>query len=191
MPDLDTILTRSAENHKHLCPRQVLGARIALAGAAALQLDLPRSDKRLLIIAETDGCFISGLTAATGCAMHRRTLRLADYGKVAATFIDTKTGQAVRVAPQHDVREKSADYVPAGTKRYHSQLQAYQQMADHDLLTIHPVQLTTPLSQIISRPGVRVNCTACGEEIINERELPGPTGPLCASCAGQSYYTTP
>ena len=36
---LEQILHLSSQRHSHLCPRQVLGARIGLAGAAALGLD--------------------------------------------------------------------------------------------------------------------------------------------------------
>ena len=37
-------------------------------------------------------------------------------------------------------------------------------------------------------PGVRVNCTVCGEEIINEREVWRKDMPLCQACAGPAYY---
>jgi formylmethanofuran dehydrogenase subunit E len=187
--DLQAILDISAARHKHLCPRQVLGARIGLAGGAALGLALPRQDKRLLIIVETDGCFADGVEAATGCAMGHRTLRLADYGKIGATFVDVKTGTAVRLAPQLDIREKALQYAPEETKHYYAQLVGYQRMPDNELLIIQPVQLSVPVSQIVSRAGVRVNCAECGEEIINEREVMVGGRPLCAACASPAYYT--
>ncbi len=188
MADLQTILELSAAQHKHLCPRQVLGARLGLAGAAALGLDVPRRDKRLLIITETDGCFADGLAAATGCTMGHRTLRLADYGKIGATFVDVKTETAVRITPQLDIRDKAHLYAPDEKKQYYAQLIGYQHMPDEELITIQPVQLTTPVKQIVSRNGVRVNCAACGEEIINEREVMQNGQPLCAACAGLAYY---
>ena len=49
-PTLRGALAAASARHKHLCPRQVLGARIGMAGGRALQLDLPRTDKRLLVI---------------------------------------------------------------------------------------------------------------------------------------------
>jgi formylmethanofuran dehydrogenase subunit E len=97
MRSLDEILYESSIRHKHLCPRQVLGARMGLAGAEILGIDLPRNDKQLLVISETDGCTVDGLIAATGCRVGSRTLRIHDYGKVAATFVDTCTEEAIRV----------------------------------------------------------------------------------------------
>ncbi|MEZ4727486.1 MAG: FmdE family protein [Caldilineaceae bacterium] len=190
MADLQAILQRSSARHKHLCPRQVLGARMGLAGAAALGLNLPRTDKRLLVIVETDGCFADGVEVATGCTMGHRTLRLEDYGKIAATLIDVKQGGAVRVAPQIDVRERAYAYASEEPRHYFAQLQAYQVMPESELLTIQPVTLTTPVATIVSRPGVRVNCDQCGEEIINEREVQVAGQLLCRACAGRSYYQT-
>lgn len=186
--NLQSILNLSSSGHKHLCPRQVLGARIGLAGAAALGLAIPRKDKRLLAIVETDGCFSSGVEAATGCSVHHRTLRVADYGKIAVTFVDVKTETAVRVAPQPDVRQKALAYAPEETKHYFAQLVGYQRMPDAELLTIQPVRLTTPVKEIVSRAGVRVNCAACGEEIINEREVEQDGQVYCQGCAGSAYY---
>jgi formylmethanofuran dehydrogenase subunit E len=185
---LSHLLEMSASRHSHLCPRQVLGARVGLAGAVALNLDVPRNDKRFLIIIETDGCFADGLEVATGCTIGHRTLRVEDYGKIAATFVDVKTGQAVRVAPRLDVRERACACTPDEPRYYFAQLTAYQRMPDHELLSIQPVQLITPIEAIISRAGVRVNCDLCGEEIINEREVHSDRQVLCRSCAGQGYY---
>jgi formylmethanofuran dehydrogenase subunit E len=188
MNHLETILNQSASRHHHLCPRQVLGARVGLAAAAALHLTTPRTDKRLLVILETDGCFADGLEVATGCTVGHRTLKVVDYGKVAATFIDVKTEQAIRVAPQLDVREKAWRYAPDETRHYFAQLVGYQHMPDDELLTLQPVQLNSPISRIVSRPGVRVNCAVCGEEILNEREVWQGAAAFCQSCAGNSYY---
>jgi len=189
--DLHAILEASSSRHTHLCPRQVLGARIGLAGAAALGLDLPRCDKRLLVILETDGCFADGVEIATGCTVGHRTLRVEDYGKIAATFIDTDTGQALRLSPRLDVRERACEYVPGEPRHYFAQLQGYQVMPEHELLTFQPVQLAAPVSQIISRVGVRVNCEICGEEIINEREILLDGHVFCSTCASGGYYSQP
>jgi formylmethanofuran dehydrogenase subunit E len=188
MLSLNDVLKISAARHSHLCPRQVLGARIGLAGAAALGLETPRSDKRLLVILETDGCFADGVEAATGCSVGHRTLRVEDYGKVAATFVDIKTGQAVRIAPALDVRQRAYAYAPQEKRHYFAQLAAYQVMPEDELLSIQEVHLNKPVEALVSRPGVRVNCELCGEEIINEREVVKEGMILCQACFGAAYY---
>ena len=189
--DLQPLLEKSAQHHSHLCPRQILGVRIGLAGINALGLEANQGTKRLLVIVESDGCFADGVTAATNCTVGHRTLRVEDYGKVAATFVDTKTGKVARVAPVLDVRQQACECCPEESRHYFAQMQAYQVMPDEKLLTITEVQLATPIEHILSRPGVRVDCASCGEEIMNEREVIVDGQPLCRACAGQSYYQTP
>jgi formylmethanofuran dehydrogenase subunit E len=189
MPEaLEALLTTTAERHSHLCPRQVLGVRMGLAGAGALGLEAPRSDKRLLIILETDGCFVDGIWAATRSSAGRRTLRIVDFGKVAATFIDTQTETCIRLSPGPEIRRIAWEYAPGEENDYQAQLKAYQVIPDERLFRFQMVQLKTSLQSLISQPGVRANCALCGEEIINEREVARGGKILCLACAGQAYY---
>ncbi|MDH5506065.1 MAG: FmdE family protein [Anaerolineae bacterium] len=187
-PALDALLPALAARHRRLCPRQVLGLRIALAAAAALKLPIPRQDKRLLVISETDGCFVSGLEVAAGVSVGRRTLRVVDYGKVAAVFVDVETGQAVRLAPHAQARQRAWDYAPGENRRYFAMLHAYQTMPAEALLTLTAVTLTRSLSELLGRPGVRAACAHCGEEIINQRQVTQAGQILCQPCAGGAYY---
>ncbi len=189
--DIKPLLEKSTRDHSHLCPRQILGVRIGLAGMAALGFKTPPDQKQLLVITETDGCFADGLSAATSCTVGHRTLRVEDYGKVAATFVDTKTGRAVRVAPVLDIRQRAAEYAPDVARHYFAQMQAYQIMPDDEMFVFTEVQLAASIDSIVSRPGVRVECDVCGEEIMNEREVRTHGRTLCRTCAGASYYHMP
>ena len=190
---LRPILEASSSFHNHLCPRQVLGVRIGLFGLKLLNFKVPIRQKKLLVLVETDGCFISGVQAATQCSVNRRTMRVVDIGRIAATFINVRTEEAVRIAPRTDVREQALNHVCVvdgnRRERYIAMLQAYQQMTEETLLKVEQVTLNRPVSEIVSRPFVRVNCSVCGEEIINERELIINGKPVCLACAGKGYYT--
>jgi formylmethanofuran dehydrogenase subunit E len=186
--ELEQLLAKSAQHHSHLCPRQILGVRFGLAGMKAVNLGPNAGNKRLLVILETDGCFVDGIIAATNCTVGHRTLRVDDYGKAAATFVDTKTGRTVRVAPALDIRQQASDCCPEEPRHYFAQMQAYRVMPDEQMLTVTEIQLVTPIEQIVSCPGVRVDCASCGEEIMNEREIIIGGQPYCRACAGQSYY---
>ncbi|MDW8327407.1 MAG: FmdE family protein, partial [Anaerolineales bacterium] len=188
MKTLRELLDASAALHRHLCPRQVLGVRMGLLAGEVLGLALPQTDKRLLTIAETNGCAVDGLSVATGCWVGRRTLRIEDFGKVAATFVDTHTGRAVRIAPRAGCRERARDYAPEARNRWEAQLLGYQRMPNEALLSVQSVQLKVPVAQLISRPGVRTLCDLCGEEIMNKREIVREGQVLCRACAGESYY---
>lgn len=188
MPTFEELLYQSTVLHQHLCPRQVLGVRMGLAAGRWLGLDVPQTDKRILTIVETDGCLIDGLAVATGCRVGRRTMRVLDFGKVAATFVDTQTGRAVRIVPSASTRKRARDYAPEAKNRWEAYLLGYQRMPDAELLEIQEVTLTVSLEKILSKDGYRVNCDRCGEEIINEREVMQDGLTLCRPCAGERYY---
>lgn len=188
-PRLPDLLARSAALHGHLCPRQVLGVRLALLAGRRLELDFPRSDKRVLAFVETDGCFADGVSVGSGCWLGRRTMRLVDHGKVAATLADTRTGQAVRVRPRTDLRGRVRAGRPEGQKRYQAYLDAYQTWPDAELFDVQPVTLAFDLAAIISAPGKRAVCDHCGEEIVNEREVTRGGALLCQGCAGEAYFS--
>jgi formylmethanofuran dehydrogenase subunit E len=187
--DIQHLLEISSRDHSHLCPRQVLGVRIGLRGMRAVNLDANIDGKRLLVITETDGCFVDGLSAATRCTVGHRTLRVEDYGKVAATFIDTETGCSMRVSPARDIREKVYQCVTNESRHYFAQMQAYQIMTDDEMFMVREVQLTASIESIVSSPGIRVICDICGEEVMNEREVQRNGLTLCRACDGKAYYT--
>ncbi len=189
MNDLETLLNLTAERHQHhLCPRQVLGVRMGMYAGKLFDLDLPQTDKRLFAFVETDGCLTDGIAVATGCWWGRRTMRLIDYGKTAATFVDTRTNRAIRIAPSFESRVRAVHLAPEAPDRWHAQLAAYQIMPIDELLTAREVSLTESLAAIISRHGGRVVCEKCGEDIINEREVKQATQVLCRACADKAYY---
>jgi formylmethanofuran dehydrogenase subunit E len=189
MEKLHELLDYTATRHRHLCPRQVLGVRMGLLAGEILNLDLPQTDKRLLTIVETDGCASDGIAVATNCWVGRRTLRVEDYGKVAATFVDTLTGCTIRIVPCREARALARDYAPEARNNWEAQLLGYQRMPAHALLAVQSVKLKTPIDRIISRPGRKAMCDQCGEEIINEREVIQKGLVLCRACAGGAYYT--
>ncbi|MBK8047439.1 MAG: TraR/DksA C4-type zinc finger protein [Anaerolineales bacterium] len=185
---LDELLARSAALHHHLCPRQVLGVQMGRYAAELLGLDLPQTDKRLLTIVETDGCFADGVAVAAGCWVGRRTLRVEDYGKVAATFVDTQTEHGVRISPRPDSRQQALVYAPSAPSTWEAMLHGYQRMPLAELFTVERVALMIPVATIISLPGLRTICDRCGEEIMNGREINGSGQTLCRACAFQPYY---
>ncbi|MBK8137204.1 MAG: TraR/DksA C4-type zinc finger protein [Anaerolineae bacterium] len=186
---LKLLLQKTAARHNHLCPRQVLGVRMGMLAGQLLELRLPQAEKRLLTLVETDGCFADGVAVATGCEIGHRTLRLIDFGKVAATFIDTQTHHSIRIAPHNESRRRAERYNDGTLSNWRAYLNAYQVMPDEELFTVERVNVQFSIDALVSEPGYRVNCGQCGEEIINHREILIDGHPLCRACAGQAYYS--
>jgi formylmethanofuran dehydrogenase subunit E len=188
MNNLTEILQKSASRHRHLCPRQVLGARMGMLAGELLELELPREDKILLVIAETDGCTVDGLIASTGCHVGGRTLRILDFGKVAATFVNAQTDETVRIVPKPGIRALAGEYAVQAKNKWEAMLLGYQQMPDEVLFKIIQVKLSVSITEILSRAWKRAICEVCEEEIINGREVNHNDMVLCQACVGNPYY---
>jgi formylmethanofuran dehydrogenase subunit E len=187
--DLTTLLEQSAARHSHLCPRQVLGVRMAQAALTILGLEAPVTKQTALVIVETDGCFADGVEVASGATVGHRTLRVNDFGKVAVTVVDVRSCRALRLSPLPGLRGRASAYAPQEARHYFAQLAAYQVMPDSEMFRVQAVSLNPGLEALLSRPGLRTECEVCGEEIINEREVRRDGMVMCRACAGASYYS--
>lgn len=185
---MEALLEVSAEMHRHLCPRQILGVRMGMLAGDVLGMELPQKRKNLFVFMEADGCGADGVSVATNAWVGRRTMRIEDYGKVAATFVNVRSGQAIRIAPKSDVREQAKAWVPNAKTKWFAYMDAYKEMPDEMMFNVQPVKLRVSLKQIISRANVKAICDGCQEEILNERELFRSGQVLCKSCAGEGYY---
>ncbi|HZP97396.1 MAG TPA: FmdE family protein [Candidatus Limnocylindria bacterium] len=186
-PRLAAFQARLATMHAHFCPRQVLGLRMGLYAGELLALEVPRDDKRLFVFVELDGCLADAVSVSTGAWLGHRTLRLVDHGKTAATFVDVASGRAIRIRPHAEARQRAATYAPGARDRWHAQRDGYQVMPVDELLVADRVVLKIDLERLISTAGHRVSCTACGEEIVNEREILADGRPRCRACTGEAY----
>jgi formylmethanofuran dehydrogenase subunit E len=185
--ELGGLFREAAAYHGHLCPGQVLGVRMALVGCRAAGVAEPRSSKKLIVWVETDRCGTDAVQTVTGCKLGKRTLKHVDIGKMAATFLNTETGVAVRVSARSDSRAAAAAAFP-GLEKHAAQLEAYRTLPEEKLFDVERVSVRLGDLDRPGKPTVRVVCTACGEEVSDGRHVEGDDGPLCRSCAGGAYY---
>ncbi len=186
---LEEYLTIAAERHRHLCPGQVLGVRMAMLGLRSLGIADPEAHgKRLVTFVEIDRCATDAVSVVTGCSLGRRSLKYVDYGKVAATFLDLETGAAVRICARDDSRLRAREMFPEIAKPHRQQLEAYKVMADADLFTVQSVAVQLAPEDLPAGPRSRVACDSCGEGINNGREVRREGRVLCRACAGEGYY---
>lgn len=181
----DDLLEEAVRFHGHECPGQVLGVRMVQAGCRELGIERPRSaGKRLVVFVEIDRCATDAIQALTGVSLGKRTLKHADFGKMAATFVN-RDGAGVRVAARETARDVARELVPDESDPRRAQIVAYRRMAEGDLLRIEPVVVP---SDWLERRRVRVACDACGEGVNYQREVRVSGRVLCRACAGERYY---
>lgn len=191
MKSLEEHLTETAIFHGGDCPGQTLGVRLARAGLERLGVDDPHSDlwrKRLMVFVEIDRCAADAVMIVSGCRVGKRTLKIVDNGIMAATFLDLKTGEAIRVVARESARELAAQYAPNITDKYERQRRAYSVMPDEELLEFEEVQVEIPAEDMPGSPISRVVCEQCGDTVVDLREVKLAGAVLCRSCAWGGYF---
>lgn len=191
METLEELLERAEHSHGHMCAGQVLGVRMAMLGCGAIGVSDPRGADRksLLVFVEIDRCAADAIHTVTGCRLGKRTLKYHDYGKLAATFLNTKTGEAVRVAALDSSREAADRCFPEIESKYERQLRAYKLLPDGELFKVERVAVSVPAQDQPGRPVSRVACEECGEGVNDHREVVKDGRTLCRACSGEAYYT--
>jgi formylmethanofuran dehydrogenase subunit E len=191
MEALDELLEECGRVHGHMCAGQLLGARMALVGCRAVGLEEPRGAdrKKLIVWVEIDRCMADAVGAVTGARLGKRSLKYLDYGKVAATFLNTESGEAVRVVALEESRRLADERHPEIESKKERQFLTYREASDEELFKVERVRVQYGEFDAPGRPRSRVTCARCGEGVNDGREAAGPSGePLCRPCASGGYY---
>jgi formylmethanofuran dehydrogenase subunit E len=117
--------------------------------------------------------------ALTGCRPGKRTMKIYDYGKMAATFINLESGKAVRVAMKKS-REPS-DGTP-------TELPDFARASEAALFSITEVVVALRPEDMPGKPLRRVPCSRCGERIMDGREIEHEKETLCKPCFEKKNY---
>jgi len=187
---LDEYLRDAEIAHGHLCAGQVLGVRLAMLGLRQLGIDDPQGKdrKRLVTFVEIDRCMTDAIAVVTGCRLGKRALKFRDWGKVAATFVDTQTGTAIRIAAKESSKSLARELHPQIADKNQQQMLAYREISDDELFTLQWVKVELPAEEFPGYKGGRIVCEQCEEGINFRREVRRDGKILCRACAGESYY---
>ncbi len=165
---------------------------MSILGLREIGISDPRGKDRkgIIVFVEMDRCATDAVQSVTGCSLGHRTMKFMDYGKMAATFLNLKTGKAIRVVAREESRDKAKTLFPSIGDKYHAQLEAYKVMSDGELFEVMEVTVSPRPGDMPGRPLRRTRCDGCGEYVQDMREIYREGKVLCKPCAGEGYYTT-
>jgi len=183
--------------HGHSCPGLAIGYRAAIAGLRELGVDRP-GDEELVAIVENDACGIDAVQVVAGTTLGKGNLIFRDYGKRAYTFINRKTGEAVRVAERPEFSEKKGDpemtrlrrKLADGTATAAEEKQ-FSRLSDtyvKELLAL-PEEEMFSISRVIAEVPERarifrsVRCSICGETMAESRARVREGRFVCIPCS--------
>jgi len=192
MESIDILLAECERLHGHMCAGQLLGTRMALLGCKLIGVDDPRgADRRKLIVwVEIDRCMADAVSAVTGVRLGKRSLKYVDYGKVAATFLNTENQRAVRIVARESARTLADERYPEIENKRQRQFQAYAEATDDELFKTELVSIELSEFDAPGSPRSRVTCVVCGEGVNDGREVIDANGDaLCRGCHAGFYYS--
>jgi formylmethanofuran dehydrogenase subunit E len=201
---LEELLGEAERAHGHLCAGQVLGVRMAMLALRELGVGDPRARtqadgslnpdrKRLVTFVEIDRCATDAIGVVTGCRVGKRALKLRDFGKMAATFVDLYARlegddyKALRVVARESSKDRAKEMFP-GMEKNAAQMKAYREMPDEELFAWEWVRVALPASEFPGFKGERVACARCGEGVNFDRFVEVGGERVCLGCAGGRYY---
>ncbi len=204
--ELEELLGEAERAHGHLCAGQILGVRMAMLALRRLGIQQPRlktlangepnpDRKRPVVFVEIDRCATDAIGVVTGARVGKRALKLRDWGKMAATFVDLDARlegddfKGLRVVARETSKNRARELYPELGKN-EQQMKAYRELPDGELFVEQWVKVPLPPSEFPGYKGERAVCARCGEGVNFDRFMEVDGDRLCLACAEPSatYY---
>ncbi len=171
-----TLLAEAGAFHGDVCAGIEIGTRMTMCGLRKVGILDPKGAdrKKLMVFVEIDRCATDAIMALTGCRPGKRTMKVLDYGKMAATFVNLETEKAVRVAINR--KKEEGDNPDFGT------------LSEEELFSITEVNVPLRPEDLPGKPLRRCQCARCGENIMDGREVESQGETLCKPCFERKNY---
>lgn len=172
------LLAEAGKFHGDICAGIEIGTKMTICGLNRIGITDPKGadKKKLIVFVEIDRCSTDAIMAITGCRPGKRSMKVLDYGKMAATFINIETGKAVRVAAKMSKKD-GAENPDFGS------------IHESDLFSIEDVSVALKPEDMPGKPLRRVICDNCRETIMDGRETIAGGKIFCKTCfSGDKYY---
>src|SRR3972149_7333874 len=182
------IIDRAVGLHGHQAPGIALGLR--MSERALSRLNTKKGDKHLIGISETARCLADAMQAATGCTLGHGNAFVEDYGKLAITIEDARTGRGVRVALKEDANKLSLLMkkwmMRLGKLTHEEEEELGMQLLniDEKYLFIQDVEVNK--NQNFEKSAISI-CSKCRESIPLGLAVLKENKVYCKACNGQGY----
>ena len=180
--------------HGHSCPGLTVGIR---ASELALREIGPHAeDEEVVAIVETDNCSVDAIQYLTGCTFGKGNLIFRDFGKNAYTFIRRSDGKTIRITLRQDAlgapnpeQDRLFKRVLAGeaTEQERARSQQLRDQQIEEMLAL-PLEMMfdvqVPDARMPERAQIyqSVNCSGCGEKVMETRVRSLQGKPYCIPC---------
>lgn len=179
--------------HGHSCPGLAIGIR---ASELALEKIGHHEDEDMVAVVETDMCGVDAIQYLTGCTYGKGNLIHKDYGKMAFSFYERKTGRGFRALLRPEIQGHDGDRLGMlmkkvfGNTATEDEKRAYQKLRDDmqarylqaefdEMFQVADATLPPPRPAAILQS---LSCEICGELTMESRTRRYGGKTLCLPC---------
>ncbi len=200
--NLSKLLRMNGMLHGHFCPFSAIGVKAAVRAVRELGVRSTGMEETVAIV-ETKNCFSDGVQLVTGCSFGNNALIYRDFGKTAFTLA-RRNGDAVRISVRTDrvTKERSPEAAQlfervvaerSGSESDKKRLgELWTELSfrvldlpDEEVFNVKEVTVAVPA---YARVFAGVECSVCGENVMEPRVRMKDSKPVCIPCSGQEYY---
>ncbi len=178
--------------HGHSCPGLAIGIRAAEFALG----EFSGPDVELVAVTETDMCGVDAIQYLTGCTYGKGNFIHRDYGKMAFSFYDRKTGRAFRLVLKPESRKDidneltklmAAVVNGTATEEEKQRCTVLREKMQHNFMEL-PIEtlfdISTPDAQAPRPPRVlqSLKCEQCGEMTMESRTRRFAGQVFCIPC---------
>ena len=177
----EAMLKIAGDFHGDICHGIRIGTRMAMCGLKQIGILDPKGAdrKKIIVFVEIDRCTTDAIMAISGCRPGKRTMKIFDYGKMAATFHNLESGKSVRIG----MRAKQQPGV--------GEPPDFGALSDEELFIVREVEVSLRPEDLPGKPLRRCTCARCGSNVMDGREVEISGETVCKPCvAGADYYRT-
>jgi len=199
--EFDRLLNRAAELRGHLCIGLPLGLKMASLGLRLLGVKGEKDYDNLIVFVESDRCTVDAIQVMAKCSAGSRRLKVLEYGKSAASFIDRRTGTGFRIVTKNDfmkdatelaikdgIMEEGQSVGEGSQLERRVMMNAFMKMTPEELFDAQEVILERSYVNEHKRTHEKVLCSNCGETVMDGKGTTLGDRVLCRACSGGAYY---
>ena len=189
----DELIERTISFHGHSCPGLTIGIR---AAELALREFGRGAETDLVATVETDMCGVDAIQFLTGCTYGKGNLIHRDYGKMAFSFYDRKSGQGFRALLRSDADGGIGSELRPLMKKIDEgrASDAEQSKADELREKLKKRYMSSDLEELFTKSDLdrsaprparileSLRCEACGEVTMESRTRRFSGKTLCIPC---------
>ncbi|MDR2624256.1 MAG: FmdE family protein [Methanobrevibacter sp.] len=174
-------LKKVKEFHGHLDGGTVIGTKMTMYAFEKLGLNLNEENEDLMVFVEIGRCVADAIQSVSGSRVGKKTFKLMDYGRHAATFCRISTGEGIRVVDE-DIKNQNR------TETDEELIERLTNTPNEELFSIQKIKIDFENMDHPDKKFNRIVCPVCNEVVKDNKYVVRNGVGICKACAEESYY---